>query len=207
MTANENKIRKVTKPVSIKLSEEEIGDKAKLAAAKDAELRGVDADFDRVKKSYKAKMETLRGEIDGLLRVINDGEEERQAECEEIHDFNTNRVVTMYLGSIIEERAMEPHERQESLFPKADSADARAAKKRAAQEDYGDDDDEPAQGDLPLEEPPTLLEQAANAAIGAESEIEKRVEEENQRAIEESQPLREQVNDEFREAAKVVKGW
>lgn len=212
--STENKVRKVTKPINVNLTEDEISEKAKLAGAKGTALRELEADFDRTKKAYKAKIETLRGEIDGLLSVIDAGEEERQAECKEVHDFACNRVVTYYLGSKIDERAMEPHERQESLFPKADSADARAAKKRAKNgeisEDFVDlDDGEPAQGDLPLNEAPTPLEQAANAAIagGAEGEIERRVEEENKRVVEESMPLRDQVNEEFKEASKIVKGW
>lgn len=193
-----DKIRKVTKEIEFRLTDEEISEKGKLAGSKSAALRELEADFDRTKKSYKAKIETLRGEIDSLLRVIDDGKEERQAECEEVHDFATNRVVTYHLGSQIDERAMEMHERQESLFPKADSADDRAKKKRKKKGE---------QGDLELIGDTDLDRAAAGEVLDAETEIQKNIDEANKETVELEQPIRDQVTDEFKQAAKVVRGW
>lgn len=197
-----DKIKKVTKEIEFRLTDEEISEKGKLAGSKSASLRELEADFDRTKKSYKAKIETLRGEIDSLLRVIDDGKENRDAECEEVHDFATNRVVTMHLGSQIDERAMEMHERQESLFPKADSADDRAKKKRKKKGEQGDLE---LIGDTELDRAAAGLSGAT--MLDAETEIQKNIDEANKVTLEQEQPIREQVSDEFKQAAKVVRGW
>lgn len=131
----------VNKDVPVKLTEDDFARMGKLAADKGAALRSAKDELDRLKKSHKAKIDTLTSELDATLRAIADGEEVRNVECEEVYRFEQNVVETWFNGDRVNERAMEPHERQTLLFG-----------------DKNDEDDK--QQELQLVEKPTALEEA-----------------------------------------------
>lgn len=109
------KVINMSKMLRIKLTDAEMRDRGMAAAAKRAEWRALDAEFDAYKKEQKGKMDALEADIDVLLTQIDNGHESRPVACrkEYVYRTNTVRVVRVDTGEVIEERAMMPEEIEE----------------------------------------------------------------------------------------------
>lgn len=88
-------------------------------------------------KDFSARMKRLEERAEGLRRDIEDGCEERWIDCAEEQDFARNMFLVRRLdtGAIVDERAMEAHERQAEIdFPDGEpedkSTNGEKAKKR-----------------------------------------------------------------------------
>ena len=113
----------------VPLTEKEIAERAKRAAA----FRAMVAEYEASKKSaadhWKAKIELAENERDGLLDAIAMGTEERPVECLESREYRLGvvRVVRVDTGEVISDRAMSFAERQGTLPGVEEDEDAVAA--------------------------------------------------------------------------------
>lgn len=99
------------------LTKEELAAKAKDAGRLARELGEMNSSFEEIKKSWKGKIALKEGELRSVERICDDGFEQRTVEVMEEHDYNAHLVRYVYRGEVMEERAMEPHERQLDLVP------------------------------------------------------------------------------------------
>ena len=136
------KVINMSKMLRIKLTDAEMRDRGQAAAAKRAEWRALDAEFDAYKKEQKGKMDALEADIDVLLTQIDNGHESRPVACrkEYVYRTNTVRVVRVDTGEVIEERAMMPEELEEHRQVPIQAA---GANEETAQ---GDPDENPKRG-------------------------------------------------------------
>lgn len=108
--------RKVTRTVNVKLTNTDIanlGDEAaKLKAERDTAEADLKKHIEEVTKPLKAEIEQKTAKIENILDNINKREESRTVECIERKIFNANTVQYYFNGDLVEERAMEPGERQ-----------------------------------------------------------------------------------------------
>lgn len=112
-------IKKISKSFKFQLTHEDYVEKAKRVAAARAELDAANNEFAKAKQANKEAVETLGGEITSELRIIRNGEEWRDVECEEVHDYARAIVYWTFKGQIMAQRGMEIEERQLSLLPSA----------------------------------------------------------------------------------------
>ena len=81
------------------------------------ELDKVEEEKKAVNDGFKAKIDTLKGQIRGAAHKINTGQEQRLIDCRVDKDFATNqvRVVRLDTQEVVEERALTPDERQQMM--------------------------------------------------------------------------------------------
>lgn len=124
---------RMTKDVDVDLSP---GEKHTLGFEIAEHVREYNAIEDRKKtltRELTKSMKEQRREIDRKSKALLDGKISKPIACEEIRDFDTNRIITKRLdtGAIVGERPMTGAERQREMF--ADPPD---------DEDEDDEDDE-----------------------------------------------------------------
>jgi hypothetical protein len=64
------------------------------------------------RKERKAEIDSLRGDLNHVLRVVEAKSEDREIECAKVYDFEVKKVSFIYKGEILKERNMEERETQ-----------------------------------------------------------------------------------------------
>lgn len=108
--------RKVMRNVDVKLTKEEVHDFGKESAELDRQIDDKELELKEETERRKGEIKTLQSDMRKKLRLIRQGFETRNVECEEIKDFNRNVVEYYYQGEMVHERVMEPSERQLQLI-------------------------------------------------------------------------------------------
>lgn len=117
-----NTVKKVSKVFAFKLNEKDLAAKAVLLGELHAELEAADRELTAAKEEYKQTASAIAVARSSAVDAIRTGKEYRDTECEEVQDFNTNRVywrrkseTASDMWEVLEERAMTPQERQLAL--------------------------------------------------------------------------------------------
>lgn len=103
---------KVLQAFMFKLNMREFAEKGKTAAGLSKEIAGIEAEFEEVKDTFKARIKDREAKRDDLLAVINAGEEKREVESTMVMDYDAGKVRYFFEGEMIEERKMTDDERQ-----------------------------------------------------------------------------------------------
>lgn len=98
--------------IQVTLTTEEVLFKAHRVSAIHAEINALDSDMKRIVKAKRGRMEELRSELATSLHAISTNKEPRTVMVKEMLDYKTCRVETWFDGDKVEERTMEPAERQ-----------------------------------------------------------------------------------------------
>jgi hypothetical protein len=85
----------------------------------------VDAEFTRVKSSFKGRLDDLVQGIAECLKDVRDGTEQRVVDLEDHFDYTDGVVRTFHGGELIDVRPVTAEERQTGIkfIEKADAAD------------------------------------------------------------------------------------
>lgn len=110
---------KVTKEFMFKLTKDESNEKGMAAAALKKEVDRLEIQFDEVKESWKAKINTRTDKYKELLDVIDAKEEKRTVEAILVHNYADATIEYWFEGTIMESRAMTDNERQKEMDLKA----------------------------------------------------------------------------------------
>lgn len=139
--------RRYPEILPVKLTESEIADRGKKAAAARLRVAEIEAKKKEAADHWKAKLELAENERDEFLDVIATGSEDREVECIETFEFRAGlvTVVRADTGEKIRERAMTSSERQPSL---PGTTLTQAQLDDAPQSHDGDEVDEPSEGDI-----------------------------------------------------------
>ena len=108
--------RLVMHSVEFELTPDEIAARARDAAETQHEMNEAEARFAEMKQNHKNHVGALEGRTRDLLRAIRRGTEERLVECVEVKDYRRSIVEYLLNGEVVDERAMEPSERQAELL-------------------------------------------------------------------------------------------
>jgi len=107
--------RLVMHAVEFELTPDEIAARARDAADTQHEMNECEARFVETKQNHKNHVGALEGRTRDLLRAIRRGTEQRVVECSERKDYRRSIVEYLLDGEVVDERAMEPSERQAEL--------------------------------------------------------------------------------------------
>lgn len=112
-------LRKITQKLSVKLSPEELGQKADELAATCQEINSEEMDQETAKKQMKAKLTEMEGRRDRLVSVVSSKREYKDVEVEVRITNDATKVVEVRLdtGEIVNERPPRDEERQPALDP------------------------------------------------------------------------------------------
>lgn len=104
--------------LTVKLSEEELKQRASQQAGVYQQYWKVDEEKKVVNKDYANKLGTLKKELDRLSLAVQNHEEVRAVECEWHPNFATNEMELMRCdtGELVQKRDMTEKERQENLL-------------------------------------------------------------------------------------------
>lgn len=118
------KLAVVTKNLKIKLTEDEFVDRAKQLSKAIAEYNAVEAEKKSVAKDYADKLAGIDSNVQELRKVIEESAEFRDVEVTVERDLFAKKVITRLAstGEIVEERAMQEHDRQLELQVAAQQA-------------------------------------------------------------------------------------
>jgi len=111
----ESTTSKVTKTIQVPLTESEIVEKAISVAKLSKEIEKEENAFKVLRSEHRAELERLDGEVEKTLDVIIARKEPRELECQMVKYFEANRIEYIFEGRVVEERPMEPYERQMEL--------------------------------------------------------------------------------------------
>lgn len=109
---NNIETREVESSVAFPLTEAELMEKGRNVAQLYAQARTLEDALKAYSKGEKAKIEEIEIEIAAQLKCISTGKEERVMNVIEERDFGQSTVKLFYLGDKLQERTMDPAERQ-----------------------------------------------------------------------------------------------
>ena len=111
--AQKTQKRMLTKPLSVRLTDEEVLKYGRDAARAMADGLSIEKQFESVKKDYKARLDEQASIVSKLSPRIHSGIETRDVECEEIKNWTKGTVVVTRLdtGEIVESRPMREDEK------------------------------------------------------------------------------------------------
>ena len=109
-------MEKIKKEIEFELTGEEIVEKAMHLADLHGKTQEVEEELKGHKKRLGDIIKENKEEIARICRVIEHGKEIRLVDCEMEKDFDTNTITYFHNGVKIDERAMEPSERQQEMF-------------------------------------------------------------------------------------------
>ena len=106
--------RKITKPLPVKLADEEVLKYGRDAARAVADKARIEDEFSSVKAEYKAKISEQDSIVGKLSPRIHSGIETREVECEEMKNWTAGTVLIKRIdsGETIEKRPMREDEKQ-----------------------------------------------------------------------------------------------
>lgn len=114
----------VLRDLTFTLTEADFAEKGKAAGRTAAELRGLEDEFDTLKKEWKGRLDDKESDLSDIHATIRRGKETRHVKCVERKDFNANSVEYLFNGEVLESRAMGLEERQLTLVAQAKEARA-----------------------------------------------------------------------------------
>lgn len=106
---------KIRTIVSFKLTDEEKAKKAEIAAHASSEHADLVIKKKAEVEKFNAKIKTASAQVTKLLLEINNGFEEREAECIEVKNFEGNEVEYWLDGVIVKRRELTENDRQEKF--------------------------------------------------------------------------------------------
>lgn len=106
--------RKITKPLSVRLTDEDVLKYGREAARAVADRESIENDFDSIKKDYKARIDEQSAIVAKLSPRIHSSQETRDVVCEEVKNWTDGTVVVTRLdtGEVTESRPMREDEKQ-----------------------------------------------------------------------------------------------
>lgn len=110
--AKQRERKQITKEVTVTLTDEELLECGRKAAGLRTERLKIEQEFQRVKATFKGKIEEKENELSKLLSVIGDGKETRTLNTVEEYDYENACVVTFLDDREIASRGMTAEERQ-----------------------------------------------------------------------------------------------
>ena len=102
----------IKKLVRVSLDSTELLERGKKLVEWMEKLDQVERAFASVKQKYKYEIEAMGEEISKMREAISTGKEERLLDCEMVKDFDSERVRYYHKGVLVDQRPMEPAERQ-----------------------------------------------------------------------------------------------
>jgi hypothetical protein len=157
--------RQFTELLPVKLTERELADRARKAAAARRRVAEYEAQKAVAAAHWKAKIELAENERDELLDIIDSGVEEREVECVEEFVWRTGTVIVTRtdLNERVRERAMTQLERNPKLPGIDDGSQLSlddAADEDADLRELDEDDLEPEEDGTAIDAPQALLDEA-----------------------------------------------
>ncbi len=132
--------------ILVLLSQTEIVTKAKRISEIHAEIQAIDNDMKRIVKGKKGRMEELRSELASALRAVTINREPRTVMVKEMLDYKRCVVETWFHDEKVDERTMDPAERQlaidDAIKPKVRKAKQNAFDFQPGDQTAGTDKDE-----------------------------------------------------------------
>lgn len=107
---------KITRELEFKLNDHEFTEKAHALADLHGKITSLDEELKGHKKRLGDQIKAHETEIEKICRTIEAGVEIRSVECDFKKNFETNTVEYYFEGKLVDERAMEAHERQQEMF-------------------------------------------------------------------------------------------
>jgi hypothetical protein len=111
-----------TKLLTIQLTDAELAERGMTAATKAGEVAELETEFEGVKEIWKAKIKKAEADRDVALEAIRRGTEDRNVDCYEVKNFETNKVEYWAKGKVLQSRDMTETDRQTDLPLKAKRA-------------------------------------------------------------------------------------
>lgn len=127
-TPNNNIHRVATRDrISVRLTTEEIRDRAMLLPGLISDLDAVESEAKSVAKEYKKKIDKCDAAMRDMKRVVDSGEEWREVECHKVFDVSKGIVWIEYEGQKYGQRSATEKElemlRTKTLFEPVDGTD------------------------------------------------------------------------------------
>jgi len=112
-----NPPRRFSGMLPVRLTEAEIGERARHAAVARRRVAEFEAELKAAQDQWRLRIKTAKAERDSLLDIIESGAEDRAVECVESFDWRLGvvRVTRVDTGATLSERAMTSLERQLTL--------------------------------------------------------------------------------------------
>lgn len=107
--------RSVVRDLVFDLTDPEYVEKGKLAGQQRRALVVIEDQLEGAKKQAKLDTERAESALNLTLHVLASGKEARSVECIERKDFGLGKVEYYFDGVCMEERPLEPHERQQEM--------------------------------------------------------------------------------------------
>lgn len=107
--------KKMKREFTFELTEKEVVTYARKTATLTKQRNDIEAEFNNIKSTFKAKIDEKETEIASLLQAIEKGSEIRLTECIERKDFNKEVVEYVAGSKILETRDMTEEEKQMEL--------------------------------------------------------------------------------------------
>jgi hypothetical protein len=110
--------KKEERTILHKLTQEELAAKGSEAGKLRAEISERTEKLKQISDSHKGQIAEVTERFNGVLKVLEKGEEERKVDCVKVLDFARNTVEYHFPkeGTKVDERAMNPTERQVEIF-------------------------------------------------------------------------------------------
>jgi hypothetical protein len=109
--------RLIAQKLKVPLTDEEQSNLGKELAVQLATINRLKDELVSIKSHYKSQIDLHTQNVNSLSRVINEGAEWRDVECQEVRNFTDNsvKVIRMDIGELVSERTMTAAERQKGL--------------------------------------------------------------------------------------------
>ena len=109
--------RLMAQKLKVPLTAEEQSNLGKELAVQLATINRLKDELVSIKSHYKSQIDLHTQNVNSLSRVINEGAEWRDVECQEVKNFTDNsvKVIRMDTGELVSERTMTAGERQRGL--------------------------------------------------------------------------------------------
>jgi hypothetical protein len=125
-------LKKTRRDIALKLTDHQTAAAAKEAADLSYERANLEAEFGRVKSSYKGRIDDLDKQIVEALTLVRDGSESKTVDVIDRYDYTDGVVRTYWASELVETRPLTADERQMGL--KFINAKKTAEEKAAADE-------------------------------------------------------------------------
>jgi hypothetical protein len=144
--------RGIVRSFMIPLSDSDIAVRAREVARLLRRIEEKTEERDRAKKHANGEIDELEASVKRLSNEVHDGEERREIQCERrfIYRLGVVQVVRTDTGEVVDERAMDAHERQTELPLENGSSDDEqhddaddSGDDESSDDDSGGDDDAP----------------------------------------------------------------
>ena len=112
------KVKKTTRFLKVKLTEQEVADAADRMADGFDQVGKVEEEAKQMADSYKAKLKELEGQLSKNQLLVRNKYDFRQVDCEEKSDYKVGKITITRLDTkeTVEDRVMNADEQQMTFF-------------------------------------------------------------------------------------------